>query len=166
MSSLRGNVDTRLRKALDGPYDAIVLAGAGLVRLGLEEHITEWLPLEIMLPAPGQGALAVQCRRDDSQTLAILATLEDRFARQVVTAERAFLQELGGGCAMPVAAYAMLDPQVNLTGSVASPDGLRLIRLSTTGIDPQKTGACLARQALREGAAEILQLLAEEDTHP
>ena len=76
--SLRGNVDTRLRKALDGQYDAIVLAGAGLVRLGLEKHVTEWLSLDVMLPAPGQGALAVQCRADDEITLSMLSILEDR----------------------------------------------------------------------------------------
>src|SRR5512134_1037358 len=104
--SLRGNVDTRLRKALEGQYDAIILAGAGLTRLGLDQHVTEWLPLEVMLPAPGQGALAVQCRAADQTTLGLLAALEDESVRKAVTAERAFLQALGGGCAVPVAAYA------------------------------------------------------------
>src|SRR5581483_9585692 len=103
---LRGNVDTRLRKALDGQYDAIILAGAGLTRLGLDSHVTEWLPLDVMLPAPGQGALAVQCRADDEETLALLSKLEDDSTRNAVTAERAFLQGLGGGCSVPVAAYA------------------------------------------------------------
>src|SRR5215211_4375606 len=89
IESLRGNVDTRLRKALDGQYDAIILAGAGLTRLGLESNVTEWLSLEVMLPAPGQGALAVQCRADDQTTLNILAALEDKSTRKAVTAERA-----------------------------------------------------------------------------
>ncbi len=79
IESLRGNVDTRLRKAMDGQYDAIILAGAGLTRLGLEDHVTEWLSLDVMLPAPGQGALAVQCRADDQATLELLAALEDEF---------------------------------------------------------------------------------------
>ena len=80
--SLRGNVDTRLRKALDGQYDAIILAGAGLTRLGLDQHVTEWLSLDVMLPAPGQGALAVQCRADDQTTLSLLAALEDDSTRK------------------------------------------------------------------------------------
>src|SRR5574341_326992 len=94
--SLRGNVDTRVRKALDGQYDAIILAGAGLTRLGLDKHVTEWLSLDVMLPAPGQGALAVQCRADDSTTLNLLAVLEDEPTHKAVTAERAFLSSLGG----------------------------------------------------------------------
>src|SRR6266542_5166359 len=91
IQSLRGNVDTRLRKALDGQYDAIILAGAGLTRLGLDKHVTEWLALDEMLPAPGQGALAVQCRVDDHTTLSLLDALEDDTTRKAVSAERAFL---------------------------------------------------------------------------
>ena len=94
ISSLRGNVDTRLRKALEGQYDAIILAGAGLIRLGLENHVTKWLSLDVMLPAPGQGALAVQCRANDQRTQDLLAPLEDEPTRKTVTAERAFLQGL------------------------------------------------------------------------
>lgn len=103
---LRGNVDTRVRKALDpdGPYDAVILARAGLTRIGLEEHITQVLPFDIMLPAPGQGALAVQCRAGDERVLRYLQPLEDPDARAATAAERAFLQALGGGCARPVAA--------------------------------------------------------------
>src|SRR5919108_5788245 len=104
IESLRGNVDTRLRKALEGQYDAILLAGAGLTRLGLGSQVTEWLPLDVMLPAPGQGALAVQCRSTDETTLGLLSALEDESTRRAVTAERAFLSRLGGGCAVPVAA--------------------------------------------------------------
>jgi hydroxymethylbilane synthase len=130
---LRGNVDTRLRKAMDGQYDAIILAGAGLTRLGLDQHVTEWLPLNMMLPAPGQGALAVQCRSTDQTTLDLLAALEDEPTRKTVTAERAFLSGLGGGCAVPVAAYGqMIGDQrleIRLTGLVISEDGERAVKV-------------------------------------
>ena len=88
------------------PLCDFILAGAGLTRLGLGEHVTEWLSLDVMLPAPGQGALAVQCRAADETTLGLLAALDDESTRKTVTAERAFLSGLGGGCAVPVAAYA------------------------------------------------------------
>lgn len=161
-ASLRGNVDTRLRKALSGQYDAIILAGAGLSRLGLDEHITEWLSLDQMLPAPGQGALAVQCRAEDSQTLELLAALEHTPTRQAVTAERAFLQGLGGGCSVPVAAYATVNGGhehiASLHGLVISPDGRQAVRVHASGAEPADVGLELARKALRRGAAEILKL--------
>jgi len=108
---LRGNVDTRVRKALDpsGPYDAVVLARAGVMRLGLAEHIAQVLPFDVMLPAPGQGALGVQCRAGDDEVLRYLAPLDDAVTRVSVTAERSFLQALGGGCAMPVAALGQVN---------------------------------------------------------
>jgi hydroxymethylbilane synthase len=157
--SLRGNVDTRLRKALEGQYDAIVVAGAGLKRLGLDQHVSEWLPLEVMLPAPGQGALAVQCRLDDRATLDLLAILEDTAARRSVTAERSFLLGLGGGCAVPVAAYAetgVSQSEIRLAGLVASTDGAQAIRVAGIGTDPLELGQRLAVQALNQGAAKIL----------
>ncbi|MGE5221799.1 MAG: hydroxymethylbilane synthase [Omnitrophica WOR_2 bacterium] len=155
--SLRGNVDTRLRKALEGQYDAIILAGAGLDRLGWAEHVTEWLPLEKMLPAPGQGALAVQCCRDDQKTRRYLAALEDDPTRQAVTAERAFLSGLGGGCSLPVAAYALVqDGSLRLQALVASPDGKKVIRLAGQGKYATVLGLELAQQALEQGAAELL----------
>lgn len=156
---LRGNVDTRVRKALEGQYDAVVLAGAGLLRLGLEAHASHWLPLEVMLPAPGQGALAVQCRQDDEETVRLLAALEDPAARRAVTAERAFLAGLGGGCSLPVAAYAWegSNGAVNITAAVISTDGRRQIRLEGAGDDPYELGLRLAGQALAQGAAEILR---------
>lgn len=154
---LRGNVDTRLRKALEGQYDAIVLAGAGISRLGLGEHITQWLPLEVMLPAPGQGALAVQSRSEDQEALHYLSALDDRDTRLAVTAERAFLSGLGGGCSLPVAAYAHLDGEtIQLQGLVASTNGKQVIRASGNGIDPLVLGADLAEQALGMGAQELL----------
>ena len=158
---LRGNVDTRVRKALAGEYDAIVLAAAGLIRLGLEAHIAEYLPLAVMLPAPGQAALAVQCRADDSWTLATLAPLDDSPTRAAVTAERAFLAALGGGCAAPVAALGQVTGEgaerlIYLSGLVAAPDGSSLVRVQAVGPDPAALGSLLAEQALAQGAGELL----------
>ena len=160
--SLRGNVDTRLRKALDGQYDAIILAGAGLTRLGLENHVTEWLSLDVMLPAPGQGALAIQCRADDTTTLELLSVLEDVSTRKAVTAERAFLQGLGGGCAVPVAAYAVISNQssvISLTGLVISEDGRKAVKVTGQGTDALQLGDELAQQAIAQGADDILKLI-------
>lgn len=155
--SLRGNVDTRLNKALQGQYDAIILAGAGLSRLGLGDAITQWLDLETMLPAPGQGALAVQCRKNDCATLELLGSLEDSASRSAVEAERSFLQGLGGGCSLPVAAYAFGSGPIHLTGRAASLDGKRIIQVSGEGEDPAELGNRLAREALNKGAAAILR---------
>lgn len=162
IESLRGNVDTRVRKALDGQYAAVILAGAGLIRLGLDKHVTEWLSINVMLPAPGQGALAVQCRADDQTTLNLLAALEDDPTRRAVTAERAFLSGLGGGCAVPVAAYAEVKDQASnaivLTGLVASIDGKQTIMVTNEGYDPHELGYELAQQAIAQGANDILEL--------
>ncbi|GAB4544014.1 MAG: hydroxymethylbilane synthase [Anaerolineae bacterium] len=160
---IRGNVDTRLRKARGDDYDAVVLAAAGLARLGLEAHITQWLPLELMLPAPAQGALAVQCRADDDDTLALLHPVHHQATWAAVSAERAFLQGLGGGCAVPVAAYAVLaGERLNLKGLVASLDGQRVVRVAGAGPikDPSHLGYRLAQEALAQGASEILEALA------
>ncbi len=158
LKSLRGNVDTRVRKALEGQYDAIILAGAGLTRLGLQAHVQQWLPLDVMLPAPGQGALAVQCRDGDRDTLNVLAALDDMPTRKAVAAERSFLAGLGGGCAVPVAAYAAAGQHIDLQGLVASPDGKRVIRVNGQGQDAAELGHEAARQALAQGAGEILKL--------
>jgi hydroxymethylbilane synthase len=155
---LRGNVDTRVQKALRGDYDAIVLAAAGVVRLGLTDLVTAYLPLEVMLPAPGQGALAVQCRADDPAVRAYLAPLDDAAARAAVTAERAFLQALGGGCAAPVAAYAQpaAGGGLRMEALVAAPDGSRVVRVAGQGHDPHDLGASLAQAALRQGAGALM----------
>lgn len=156
IESLRGNVDTRVRKALEGRYDAILLAGAGLTRLGLEAHVTEWIPLEVMLPAPGQGALAVQCRAEDEVTLKLLSALEHPATRRAVEAERSFLRGLGGGCSLPVAAYAAGDPLIRMTGLAAAPDGSRSVRVLGSGEQAAELGHRLAREAIADGALEIL----------
>lgn len=154
---LRGNVDTRIRKALQGDYDAIILAAAGVERLDLGQHITEYLPFEVMLPAPGQGALAVQCRADDAELLEILRPLHDEPTRRAVTAERCFLSALGGGCSAPVAAHAKASAQnLELTGLVALPSGQKVIRVQAAGDDPAALGDLLAQRALALGAGELL----------
>ncbi|HKZ68677.1 MAG TPA: hypothetical protein VJ020_01270, partial [Anaerolineales bacterium] len=140
----------------------IVLAAAGVLRLDLGEHISEYLPFEVMLPAPGQGALAVQCRADDSATRALLAPIDHAPTRAAVTAERAFLNALGGGCSAPVAAYAQsaISHQrsaITLTGLVATRDGRRVVCVSGEGNDPNALGAELAQQALSQGAGELLK---------
>jgi len=155
---LRGNVDTRLRKVLEGEYDAIILAAAGMERLDLAKHITEYLSLDIMLPAPGQGALAIQCRSDDAGLLQLLKPIHDPATCRAVTAERAFLAALGGGCSAPVAAYAHPDgEQLEITGMVGSVSGQQVIRVSAVGEDPNALGKLLAQKALDQGAAELLR---------
>jgi len=155
--SIRGNVDTRIRKVTEGEYDAAVLAAAGIRRLGLEDVVSEWLSDETMLPAPGQGALAIQCRADDDGMRALLGKLDDAAARAETTAERAFLRALGGGCAAPVAALATTTttPQVRLQGLVASVDGRAVVRVIGEGA-PQEVGERLAGEALSLGADRIL----------
>ncbi len=159
---IRGNVDTRLRKALasDGP-DAIILAVAGLRRLGLDEHVTEILPVDLLTPAVGQGALAVEVRADDRRTRRLLKALDHAPTRQAVTAERAVLATLGGGCQVPLGAHAVAAPDgetLHLTAVVASLDGQRLIRVERTGPlrRPVTLGRGVARELLRRGAAQIL----------
>ncbi len=155
---IRGNVDTRVRKVQSGSYDAAVMAAAGLERLGLTEAITARLPFEVMLPAPGQGALAVQCRADDAHVLSLLAALDDEADRAATTAERAFLQALGGGCATPIAAYARRDEDglIEMEALIASLDGQVMIRVRGRGDDARQLGEDLAREALHQGAEEVL----------
>jgi hydroxymethylbilane synthase len=154
---IRGNVDTRLRKVLQGDYDAIILAAAGIIRLGKDEHITQYLPYEIMLPAPGQGALAVQCRADDEVTLCKLEALDHQPTRLAVTAERAFLAALGEGCSLPVGALGSVnDGIISLQGVVAAQDGGQSIQLADQGSDPRALGFNLAQIALTRGAKQLL----------
>ena len=163
VESIRGNVQTRARKVAEGQYDATILAEAGLRRLEMADLVTEWLPLETMLPAPGQGALAVQCRADDPATLALLAAIEDEGVRTAVTTERPFLQALGGGCSAPIAAYAEINrgeaegAEIFLRGLVGSVDGRTLIRVQGSGPDPAELAQQLAAQALALGAAALLE---------
>jgi hydroxymethylbilane synthase len=162
IKDIRGNVDTRLRKLNDPAYgyDAILLARAGLARLGHANLEYAYpLPPAIMLPAPGQGALAVQARADDLEIKAYLQPLEHPPTRAAVLAERTFLAGLGGGCALPVGALGTVSGQeLVLQGLVASPDGRRVIRLSRSGPleAVQMLGKQLAAEALAQGAKELL----------
>jgi hydroxymethylbilane synthase len=156
IGSVRGNVDTRIRKVREGEVAAIVLAAAGIRRLGLEGEVTEWFAPESFLPAPGQGALAVQCRAGDDAVLELLAQIDDAGARAATTAERAFLRELDAGCTAPVGAYAESRPGgVHVRGLVASIDGRDVVRVEGEG-EPEEVGVRLAHEALAAGAEEIL----------
>jgi hydroxymethylbilane synthase len=164
MRIIRGNVDTRLRKlrAEGGEYDAIVLARAGLVRLGLEKEITQILHDEVMLPAPGQGALGIECRADDSELLEMLQTLHDPNTAAEVSAERVFLQLLGAGCNTPVAARATVTieskPSVlSFVGRCLAPDGTRVIEVSgeSTVDKALELGTQMAETAFAQGFKEI-----------
>ncbi|MBI5956708.1 MAG: hydroxymethylbilane synthase [Chloroflexi bacterium] len=151
--NIRGNVDTRLRKAATEEYDAVVLAVAGLRRLGLEAQITEYLPLEIMLPAVGQGALAVEARQEEAETQHLVALLDHAPTRAATTAERVFLRALGGGCRVPIAAYGeVAGDTLRLRGLVASEDGRRVVRGEVIGLVGQAgvVGERLARQLQEE----------------
>ncbi|MGH7378038.1 MAG: hydroxymethylbilane synthase [Candidatus Methylomirabilales bacterium] len=162
---LRGNVDTRLRKLAEGTLDAIVIAAAGLKRLGIKPAGAIPLPLDVSLPAPGQGALGLEIRADDGATAAVVAVLEDGRSRIAVTAERAFLRRLGGSCNVPIAAYGTVRGDLlTLTGLVASPDGKALVRDTLPGAarEAESLGTALAERLLAQGADRILRELAEE----
>ncbi|MGY0485922.1 hydroxymethylbilane synthase [Streptomyces sp. WG-D5] len=157
---IRGNIDTRIGFVEKGELDAVVLAAAGLSRIGRSEEVTEFLPTDMILPAPGQGALAVECAADNGALVAALAELDDPFTRAAVTAERSLLAALEAGCSAPVGALADLlaDGQIvkemRLRGVVGSTDGSELVQLSTTGPVPSSTDEALALG--RELAAEML----------
>jgi hydroxymethylbilane synthase len=158
---LRGNVDTRLRKLDEGKYDAIVLAAAGLRRLGWQDRIRELIPVEIMCPAVGQGALAIETRNDGGVAHDLIRKLDHAETRTAVTAERAMLEKLGGGCQVPIGGYAFLEKGViHMRAIVASPDGRRVVRAELSGVDPARTGASLGRNLLEQGAEEILRAIA------
>lgn len=146
---IRGNVETRVRKVQEGHCDAAVLAAAGLLRLGLESAIQDWFSIDQMLPAPGQGALAVQCRAQDTAVLEVLAAVDAMEIRRPVTAERSFLARLGGGCSLPVGAYATFEgEQIRLRGVIAWEDGSRVIRGEECGSDSLTLGRRLANDLL------------------
>jgi len=163
IESVRGNIDTRIRKLTEGNFDAIVLAAAGLERVNWEGEVTQYLPVEISLPAVGQGALAIECRADDEETLVLLKRLDDEPTRLAVSAERTFLHKLQGGCQVPIAAYATVDAgRITLTGLVGSPDGKKICKCTVVGSDPREVGKQAADEVLRQGAGEILAAVLEE----
>ena len=162
VQSLRGNVDTRLKKLDQGEFDAILLACAGLIRLKLEARITARLDPQKCLPAVSQGIIGIECRDGDEATRRLLAALEDAPTRIVMEAERAFSQGLGGSCASPIAAYAQLEgDQLTLEGLVAEPDGSRLLRNTEMGLGSKAraVGLKLADRLLAAGAGTLLERL-------
>ena len=159
IAPIRGNVDTRLRKVVDGEYDAVVLAAAGLARLGRSAEITETFAIDVVLPAPGQGALAVECRSDDPALAGLLARLDHAATRAAVIAERALRATLEAGCTAPVGAYAVVGKEISLTGAVVAPDGTRTLRSMATGsVDAAESIGCrLAEDLLAQGAADLMR---------
>jgi hydroxymethylbilane synthase len=161
IEDVRGNLDTRLRKLDEGQFDAIMLASAGLRRLGWENRIAELLEPEKMCPAVGQGALAIETRNDGGHGHSICRRLDDANTRVAVTAERAVLATLGGGCQVPIGAYARVDDKVNLQAVVVSPDGASVIGKTAMG-DPanaEALGRRLGDALLAEGGRQILELV-------
>lgn len=157
---MHGNVDTRLRKLESGAYDAIVLAAAGLIRLRLEKHATEFLSTKVMLPAVGQGALAVECRENDNEIRDLLSQIDHKPTRRAVEAERAFARKLGADCRTPIAAYARFgDGKLVMEGLVAAPDGKMLVRSRITSNNPdaEQVGEELAESLLKKGAGIVLE---------
>ena len=157
---LRGNVNTRLAKLDAGEYDAIILAAAGLIRLGFESRIRDFISVEASLPAGGQGAVGIECRVGDGELQALLAPLNHSETALRVTAERAMNKQLNGGCQVPIACYAMLEgAQLWLRGLVGEPDGSRLLRAELRGpaAEAERLGVEVAEALLAQGAGEILQ---------
>jgi hydroxymethylbilane synthase len=159
VKDLRGNVDTRVRKLDEGQYDALILASAGLIRLGLETRISTAISTDEMLPAVGQGAIAIEIRADDEVATAATSKLNHRETELACRAERAFLRGLGGGCLFPIAAYAVVsDDTLKLEGLVAKPSGEEILRDTLAGVpdQPERIGSQLAELLLQRGAREIL----------
>jgi len=158
LQDLRGNVDTRIRKLREGACDAILLAVAGLERLGRRGEITEILEPDLFLPAPGQGAIALECRESDGPVAAAVAPLDHARTARAVAAERALLAGLQGGCNVPLGAYAVEeDGMLRLTAFVARADGSGLLRGQARDADPLRAGAALAEQLLARGARELMR---------
>ncbi|MEV7285642.1 hydroxymethylbilane synthase [Streptomyces sp. NPDC093252] len=165
---IRGNVDTRIRYVQDGDLDAVVLAAAGLNRIGRGDEVTDFLSVDTVLPAPGQGALAIECTADNAELIALLGELDDPFTRVAVTAERSLLAALEAGCSAPVGALADLlgdgrtAKEMRLRGVVGTTDGTRTVQMSTTGPVPEThegamaLGRELAAEMLAQGAAGLM----------
>jgi hydroxymethylbilane synthase len=162
--ALRGNVDSRLRKLEAGEYEAVILAAAGLKRLGRAERVRQMLAADVMCPAAGQGALAIQIRAGDSTTHALLSPLDDASARATTACERALLTKLGGGCQVPIGALAEIgDDGLHLQAIVANPDGSKLLRESRQGSDPVALGEAVGAFLLAQGGAAILQAIYRQE---
>ena len=165
---LRGNVDTRLRKLESGEYDAIILAAAGVHRLGLDKHVRSRISADVMCPAVGQGALAIETRRDDQQTRGLLSFLNHADTRHAIECERALLGSLGGGCQVPIGAYAEKQGEkLHLRAMVGHPDGGTILREQADGSNAEELGRQVAQTLLKRGADEILtEVYAQEVVVP
>ncbi len=160
VEDVRGNVDTRLRKVERGEYDAIVLAAAGLARMDRLDAVSEYLPINVMLPAPGQGAIALQARADDSETAAALSAANHAPTALAVRAERGVLAALGAGCSLPVAALAHLrGAELTLLAQVLDPAGTQIVtaQRSAAGSDPETLGRAVGEELLAKGADILLR---------
>ncbi|MBH0157729.1 hydroxymethylbilane synthase [Fictibacillus sp. 5RED26] len=165
IKSIRGNIDTRLNKLKSGEFDAIILAAAGLERMGWStDVVTEYLDIDLCLPAVGQGSLAIECRSEDLEVKELLATLNDAYTFDTVLAERSFLNTLEGGCQVPIAAFATMDEnqEVSLTGLVADPEGKTVLKEMKSGKDPHRVGVELAEELKVLGAKTILDAVKKD----
>jgi hydroxymethylbilane synthase len=164
IESIRGNIDSRLKKLESEGFDGILLAAAGLHRIGWTDRISSYLPTEVCLPAVGQGALCIECRVDDSFVHQLLQHYNDDRTALAVSAERSFLGKLNGGCQVPIGAYATIEEavgasgtgEITMTGMVGSPDGKLMLKETMTGTDPEQLGSSLADALIRLGASDIL----------
>ena len=155
---VRGNLDTRLRKLDEGQFEAILLAAGGLKRMGWQGRIAELLPIETMCPAVGQGAMGIEIRKGDAQARTHLEFLNDPGARMATTCERALLNQLGGGCQVPIGAYAEVKAgMIHLTAVVARPDGSKVLRENESGTDPERLGEMVGKRLLQRGGDRILR---------
>ncbi|WP_445506410.1 hydroxymethylbilane synthase [Niallia sp. 03190] len=162
---IRGNIDTRLKKLETEDYDAIILAAAGLARMGwTSDVVTEFLEPEVCLPAVGQGALAIECREDDKEVLELLSKLSSEETTRTVYAERAFLNKMDGGCQVPIAGFAEIqdDKEVVLTALVTSPDGKTVYKEKISGNNPVEVGERAASILTKKGAKKLIDQLKEE----
>ncbi len=160
INDLRGNIDTRVRKLDEGQYDALVLACAGLRRLGMDDRISAALPTGELLPAVGQGAIGVEVRSDDASTIEVVSKLDHKFTRLACSAERALLRSLGGGCQLPIAGYAIVrEKRIRLDGLVADTQGRRIVRDRVAGSldEAEQLGAALGARLLEQGAATLME---------
>ena len=163
---IRGNIDTRLKKLETEDYDAIILAAAGLKRMGWSDNIvTTYLDRDILLPAIGQGALGIECRSDDKELLDLLSKVHNHDVAQCVTAERTFLSEMDGSCQVPIGGYATIaqDNQIEFTGLIMSPGGKERYEHTALGTDPVKLGIEVSQVLKKQGAYDIIKKLNEAE---
>ncbi|KGX89026.1 hydroxymethylbilane synthase [Pontibacillus litoralis] len=164
IKSIRGNIDTRLRKLQEEDFDAIILAAAGLKRMGwTDDYVTEYLEPSVCIPAVGQGSLAIECRQDDEEILQLISQFNDAYTYNTVMAERTFLDLLNGGCQVPIGGYAYMEAaEIVLTAMVGSADGKTILTEQVKGTDPEEVGRLAAEKIKARGGAEIIEQAKKE----